>query len=368
MRLGWWRLVVAIGVVAPWWGEARAADDVRARIDALGERMVGKIAVVGVVIGALRDGEVSFHAYGRADRAERVPLDEHTVFEIGSITKVFTTLLLMRAVEAGQVRLGDPAAKYLPAGVTMPGSPGRPITLAHLATHRSGLPRLPDNFLPKTPLGTLARIGDPYAAYDADDLYAWLKTASTKAPPGERFEYSNAAMGLLGHLLARRAGVSYEALLRREVLEPLGMRDTGLEVGAKHPARLAQGHNELGLVTSNWRFRVLAPAGALESTAADMMRFLKANVGLGPAPIVRALRACHRGRIERRPGAAVGLGWMRGPARIGGRPVVWHNGGTGGFHAFLGFIEGTRTGVVVLANGAADIDGAALELLEALAR
>lgn len=338
------------------WVLAAPPLDVDARAKGYVDQYFG---TVGVAIVVLRGGEASLHFAGEASKDGRVVLGPDTLFEIGSITKVFTTLLLQQAVDAGQVKLDTAAADLLPKDVPFP----RAITLEHLATHRSGLPRLPGNAF-TGPLGPLTERGNPYAAYDDARLYSWARTYDAKASPGGAVGYSNLGAGLLGHLLARRANVSYQALLDTGVLTPLGMKDTAVSLDEARRRRFADGHGDWGTKKGHWDFQAMAPAGALRSTPRDMLQFLRANVGTGPPALVAALKRAHARRHETHKGA-VGLGWWRLP--LEGRTVVWHNGGTGGFRSYLGFFEGTRTGVVALGNSSTPVDALAIELLRALA-
>lgn len=325
--------------------------DVDARAGDYVDRYFG---TVGVAVVVLREGTPSYHFAGRAAKDGSVALGEDTLFEIGSITKVFTTLALQRGVDAGRVRLETTAGSLLPGKIPLAG-----VTLEQLATHRSGLPRLPGNLF-RGPLGPLTERGDPYAAYDADALHGWLRTWEPE--PGPRaVKYSNLGAGLLGHVLARQAKLSYAALLARDVTGPLKMTDTVVEVDAARQKRMAVGHGTWGGVEQPWGFRVLAPAGALKSTPRDMLRFLRANVGSGPPKVVAALRRTHAKRHDTRKGGGVGLGWWRRPVKE--RTIVWHNGGTGGFRSYLGFIEGTTTGVVVLGNSSTSVDALGRDIL-----
>ena len=176
---------------------------------------------VGIVIGVIEPAGRRVVAYGNLDEGDKRPLDGDTIFEIGSVTKVFTSLLLADMVQRGEVALTDPVARYLPSQVKMPERGGRQITLQDLATHTSGLPRLPSNLNPKDP-------ANPYADYSVDQLYQFLSGYQLTRDIGSQSEYSNLGGGLLGHVLARRAGMDYEALVKSRICEPLGMKSTGI--------------------------------------------------------------------------------------------------------------------------------------------
>jgi len=163
-------------------------------------------------------------------------MDGNTIFEVGSVTKVFTSLLLADMAQRGQVALTDPVAKYLPAGVKMPERNGRQISLEDLATHTSGLPRLPSNLSPKD-------AANPYADYSVEQLYQFLSGYQLTRDIGPQYEYSNLGGGLLGHVLARRAGMDYEKVVRSRICEPLGMRSTSITLSDDMKTRFAVGHN-----------------------------------------------------------------------------------------------------------------------------
>jgi D-alanyl-D-alanine-carboxypeptidase/D-alanyl-D-alanine-endopeptidase len=321
----------------------------------LAERVAGG-GPTGIVVGLLdASGARRVIAYGTPGEGVRAPLDGSTVFEIGSITKVFTTAILADMVRKGDVGLDDPVAMYLPADVTVPSREGKPITLGDLATQSSGLPRMPDNFTPADPT-------NPYADYSVAELYAFLSGYTLPRLPGERYEYSNLGMGLLGHALALKAGVSYETLVAERVLGPLGMHDTHITLTPALRARLATGHDQGGAPAANWDIPTLAGAGALRSTANDMLAFAAANLDTA-GPLGAALQTAHEPRVRTDdPALRVGLAWhiLKTPATA----IVWHNGGTGGYHAFLGLDPAQHTAVVVLSNSTRSIDDIGFHLLD----
>ena len=294
----------------------------------------------GIVIGLLEpDGRTRIVAYGDAGQG-RPPLDGNTVFEIGSITKVFTGILLADMVSKGEVKLDDPVQKYLPDGVRMPERNSASITLAHLAEQNSGLPRIPLNMRPKD-------AANPYSDYTVPQMYEFLSSYELPRAPGERYEYSNLGVGLLGHVLALRAGQSYEDLVRTRILEPLAMANTAITLTQPMREHLALGHNLRGEVVANWDLPTLAGAGALRSNAHDMLAFLAANTNTSDGPLGTALALAQR---ERAPAGSMRIGLNWHIMHAGADTIVWHNGGTGGYRTFAGFIPGKRTAVVVLTN------------------
>jgi D-alanyl-D-alanine-carboxypeptidase/D-alanyl-D-alanine-endopeptidase len=331
----------AAAVAAPTPAAAQIAPD--AEIQRLLEQRIGeRRADYGIVVGVLEASGRRVVSAGSRSRGDTRPLDGDTLFEIGSITKVFTSLLLAEAVGRGEVTLADPVAKLLPASVRVPSRAGREITLMDLATHTSSLPRLPDNFAPKDQ-------NNPYADYSVEQLYAFLSTAQLTRDVGSAYAYSNLGAGLLGHALALRAGQSYERLVSARVTGPLGMPSTRIELTPELKERLAPGHTETLEVAANWDIPTLAGAGALRSSTHDLLTFLAAASGSTPTPLAAAFALCTSPqRPTDMPDTQIGLGWHI--SRAHGKTITWHNGGTGGYRTFIGFDPERRAGVAVLSN------------------
>ncbi len=314
---------------------------------------------VGIVVGVVDARGRRIVAYGSLDKGDARPLNGDTVFEIGSATKVFTSLLLADMVQRGEVALADPVAKYLPAEVKVPERNGRSITLLDLSTHTSGLPRMPSNFQPKNS-------ANPYADYTVKQLYDFLSGYQLTRDIGSKFEYSNLGGGLLGQALAHRAGMDYESLVQARITGPLGMHSTAIALTPDMKARLAIGHNTNLEATSNWDLPALAGAGALRSTANDMLTFLAANLGYVKSPLAPAMASMLAVRRPTGVGGLgeIGLGWL--VAKSSENEIVWHNGGTGGYRSFVGFEPKTGAGVVVLSNTftTAGVDDIGMHLLD----
>ena len=241
---------------------------------------------VGIVVGVIDPQGRRLVAYGSLNQGDLRPLNGETIFEIGSVTKVFTSLLLSDMVQRGEVSLADPVAKYLPADVKVPERNGRVITLVDLSTHTSGLPRMPSNFNPKDP-------ANPYADYTTEQLFQFISSYKLTRDIGSQFEYSNLGGGLLGQALSRRAGMDYEALVKSLITVPLGMASTGITLSPEMKARLAVGHDDKLVAVPNWDIPALAGAGALRSTANDLMTFLAANLGYVKSPLAPAMGPTH---------------------------------------------------------------------------
>ena len=308
----------------------------------------------GIVLGILEPGGRSrFVAYGDPGPSQPA-LDANTVFEIGSITKVFTSTVLAQMVQEGKVRLEDPAQKYL-TGVTLPAYQGKPITLVSLAEQNSGLPRMPSNFRPANP-------ANPYADYTVAQMYEFLGGYTLPRAPGAQFEYSNLGVGLLGHILATVDGKSYEQMLKDRIFTPLAMTQTAITLTPAMRQRLALGHNPQGEVVSNWDISALAGAGAIRSTAADMLKFADANLHPERGPLHKAMALALAPRSDAGNNMRIGLNWISMAA--GADTIVWHNGGTGGYRTWLGLAPSQRRAVLVLTNtGGVGADDVGMHLL-----
>jgi serine-type D-Ala-D-Ala carboxypeptidase/endopeptidase len=314
---------------------------------------------VGIVVGVIDANGRRTISYGKLEKGDSRPLDGSTLYEIGSITKVFTALLLADMVQRGEVKLDDPLSKYLPATVKVPQRDGQQITLVDLATHTSGLPRMPANFRPKDP-------GDPYVDYTDEQLYAFLSSYELIRAVGVKFEYSNLGFGLLGHGLARRAGTNYEALVQARICEPLGMKDTRITLTPDMERRLAAGHSADLVTVPGWNIPTLAGAGALRSSANDLLSFLAAAMGYTDTKLAPAMKIMLS--VKRPTGAPfmdTALGWTIDTR--GGGEIIWKNGGTGGYRTFIGYAPRTGVGVVALSNAStgAGADDIGLHLLDA---
>jgi len=317
-------------------GDAKIADLIDARIaERRGE---------GIVIGVLdRSGR---RIVARGPGGAAAPFDDRTVFEIGSMSKIFTALLLADMAAKGEVSLDDPAEKYLPAGARMLERNGRKITLRDLSNQHSGLPRLPSNM----PFGNPE---DPYADYTERMMLDFLGGYQLTRDIGSQFEYSNLGVGLLGYLLGRAGHSDYETMIAKRITGPLGMRDTVMTLSPEQKSRFAQGHDQFMRPTGPWSLPTLAGAGALRSTVSDMLIFVGA--ALDPkSPLAPAMKLATAERWPLgAPGRAIGLGWIISEPEKG-RETLFHNGGTGGFRAAMLLEPARASAVVVLTNASVE--------------
>ncbi|MFG2915724.1 serine hydrolase domain-containing protein [Kitasatospora sp. NPDC048298] len=327
---------------------------------------------VGAVVAGLAGGEVEIRGAGRTGPGGGVP-GPHTLFDIGSVTKVFTSLVLARLALDGAVRLDEPLAEVLTGAsdgrAVVPAKGPQPITLRHLATHTSGLPRLPRGMARQSLLSP--NKADPYADCTVERVLDGLARTRLRAAPGRSFRYSNLGAGLLGLALAQRSGVGYEELVAREVCAPLGLVDTCVRPDGERSARLAHGHTPGGRPVPHWSFAAVPGMGGLRSTAADLVVFLRAQLAAErspDAPLSPAIALTRETRHRVNPFAWTHLGWLghRLHTQQGGHLQVWHNGGTGGFRSFVAFDPEKQVGVVVLVNTRRSADPAGTALLRRL--
>ena len=308
----------------------------------LADRTGGENLGIGMVVGVIDQKGRRVVSYGSLAKDDKRPLNGDTVFEIGSMTKVFTSLVLMDMVQRGEVALTDPVSKYLPPNAKTPERNNRKITLQDLSTQSSGLPRMPSNFNPRDAL-------NPYADYSVEQMYQFLSGYQLTRDIGEKYEYSNLGVGLLGHVLSLRAGMDYEALVRSRICEPLGMTSTRVTLSPEMKLRLAIGHSATLNAVPNWDLPTLAGAGALRSSANDLLTFLAANLGYVKTPLAAAMAAeVSIRRPTGSPHMEIAYGWHI--QTKDGKSIIWHNGGTGGYRTYMGYDPKRRAGVVVLSN------------------
>jgi CubicO group peptidase (beta-lactamase class C family) len=329
---------------------------------------------IGLAVALVTPTNSTIMTFGHPSLASRTQTRPDTFFEIGSITKTFTGLALAREINQGLVRLDQPVQELLPAGVQLPDE-ARGVTLRQLATHSSGFPRLADNQSKLRVFGMLLFGTDPYAGYTEADLMEGVRSVKLEFKPGTKSSYSNFGMTLLGCLLARKAGSTWEALVKQQVCLPLGLRDTTATLDASQAQRAAQPYRAVfrcgpvvvALRSAPWFLgNPLGGAGALRSTASDMLKYLKANMHPEGQPLEHALRESHQVLFKEDEHTAFGMNWIHLQSPKLNQPLIWHNGGTGGFRSFLGFTEDSRFGVLVLSNTSEDVDHLAIALLSDL--
>ncbi|MBC5992747.1 serine hydrolase [Pontibacter cellulosilyticus] len=313
------------------------------------QELVQKNYVPGIVLGVYENGKTRYYTYGVADKRNGTAVSENTVFEIGSITKTFTTLLAQMLVKEGVVSWDDPVNKYLPDSLKSLEKEGQKVTLRHLASHTAGFPKVPGNLKPKDNY-------DPYADYTAKDLYAYLNQVPLQTVPGEKINYSNTGVSLLGQVLENATGKTYQSLLRERVLQPLQLESAVFD-GANPSYTRAKGYLD-GEPVKDWSAKAVAPAGMLDMSAKDLMRYNLAFIGETKTKLYPHMQEVLQVQkiMSNDKGLQGGLtlGWQIQVKD--GDTLYWHNGGTGGFRSFTGLMPGKNKAVVILTNTAYDVD------------
>lgn len=320
----------------------------RDQVARLAEPMVARGEAIGIAVGILdAEGETHHFGFGRIAKGEnRVP-DSDTLFELGSITKCFTGILLAEMLLKQEVRLDEPAQALVPRGVELPKVSGRPMTLEELATYSTGLPRMPANF---------GKTEQEHAVYSTEKMYEFLTGLARRergGGPQRRYLYSNLGFALLGQCLAERAREPVRPLIVSRVARPLGMDSTVFEPGPRLEGRVAATYAQ-GRRVPPWETGAIAPAGMLRSTTRDMVKFMQANVGRAETPLKAALEFAQKPRYQTgvtekaRVNHEIGLAWFIEPKS----GLVHHDGATAGSSANVVFHPGKKVGVVVLMNQA----------------
>jgi D-alanyl-D-alanine-carboxypeptidase/D-alanyl-D-alanine-endopeptidase len=298
----------------------------------------------GMVIGLLDEHGSNIFGAGKLDNNTSQEVNGNTVFEIGSITKTLTALLLLQMVERGEMKMDDPVARYLPSSIKMPEHDGKAITLANLAAQDSGLPFNADG------------IGNDwvtsYNAFTTEKMYSFLSRYTLTNEPGAQFRYSNVGMSLLGNAITLKAGTNFEQLVLDRICRPLHMDDTRIILTPELAARAATGHDENGKQAPDYKLQALAPAGAFHSTANDLLKYLSANLGLTPTGLLPLMEKMQVIRHRNVPDMGkTAMPWVDQAAyNPPGTEFLSHAGGTGGSSTFIGFDKKQRRAVVVLSN------------------
>jgi D-alanyl-D-alanine-carboxypeptidase/D-alanyl-D-alanine-endopeptidase len=316
------------------------ADEVAAQVKPY---MDAEIAS-GLVVAVIQGDKVETYGFGRVRAGEAAAPGADTRFEAGAVTQVLTALLAADAIERGEVALDTPLAQLLPFGVQVPGKDGATIVLGHLVTHTSGLPTLPPSLAPRD------GDEDPFGDYRPGALLDDLGRTQLEIAPGRGFVFSSFGYALLGEALARKAGLPWSALVAERLLGPLGMKGTLAVVDGVDPG-LAPGHDSDLRPMPAWNPGAMGPAVAVHTTARDLAALVVANLGAkaGKDPLAKLLARGQEVVVEG-TGATRAFAWF-----VDEKGRRWHNGATGGHHAFVAFDPAKGVGVVVLAATASSL-------------
>jgi serine-type D-Ala-D-Ala carboxypeptidase/endopeptidase len=320
-----------------------APDEIQRTLNSYVSQAPGVVVIVGVI----EDGKASIYTAGTPPHGAPA-LNQDTLFQIGSISKTFTATLLAEMVERGEIRLDDPLTQYFPSSVRVPSYHGEAITLLSLAEQNSGLPRLPTNLNPPDP-------GDPYAAYTTDDLYQFLSGYTLTRAPGATYEYSNLGGSVLGLALADSVHESFTSLIQSRIFEPLGMSESTFT-----PERVFPGFSAKLTSAKPWTGAFLAPAGGINSSMRDMLKYLRANLDAPAGPLGKAMAFAQepRAAVDGMPSyVKIGLMWLQNVDNSN----VFFEGETGGYHSTILFNVAQHRGIVLLTN-VADMNAGAVAL------
>jgi len=312
------------------------------KIEKLVEPYLKHNKINAVSVGVISKGQIWKKHFGTLDGKGTPAPNDKTLYEIGSISKVFTSLLLADAVVSKQLKLDDPISTIMKELAKKNPKLGNQITFLQLSHHTSGFPKMPPNIKP-------ADSANPFAGYDRQMLTSYLLNAKLKQKPGEGYEYSNLGVGLLGDLLSRQAGVSYETLLKQKLTGPLKMTDTSLTLSPQQLARFAAPHNAAMFADKAWDFDALAGCGAIRSNVDDMLLFAEASLNPPEGKLGKTIQLAWK---QHKPASgknrAMGLGWMI----AGDRTTRWHNGQTGGYQSMILVNRPLKSATVLLCNTA----------------
>lgn len=353
----------------------KAKSDRFAWVDSKAKAYVKSAGLPGLSIGVVEGNRLVWSKhYGFANQKTRTRATNQTLYKIGSISKVFTSMLMVSLRDEGKLRLDDSLSSFLPKGTKLPSDPRglSSMTLRHLSTHTSGLPSLPPNLSPKGQ--------DPYNNYTSAGMFAALPTMSLKYPVGARYSYSNMGTALLGYAMSQRTKQSYEQLLQQRILKPLGMKNTSSVLDKKNASKLAVGYGRRNIqqVAPPWNLGMFAPAGSIVSSVEDLAKFLSFQFRAGQANVkpvsggsLLEMQSTHRslGYFKKKFfNASIGLGWHIFPLHKRKDKVIWHNGGVAGFRSYIGFSPLLKKGVIVLTNSGRSADSLGFSLMEGLSK
>ncbi len=377
---------------------AKGQNDITHFIDSIAAKHLLKNHGLALIIGININGKEQLFTYGETKKGNKQKPDPHAIFEIGQVSQVFTSALYAQMSIKGLINPDEPIRKFLPVDVPAPvyqeivcepvlmddyiyekgysinekytryickpepSSKPQPILLCYLSTHTSGLPPKPTNLK--------VNKKNPYAGYSKENLYDFLRGYVLSKPIGYDFQYSDLNMALLGHILELKSGKPFADLLDSNIILKLDMHSTGLKLKEPESARLLAGHDAKGKIAPYWDYAVMSPAGALHSDMEDMMKLLSINISLENTELKNLFDYMHNPRIRftnKKYGTIeAALGWLVSPLGNEDKKYVWQEGTTGGFASFIGFVETTRTGIIILSNSAVPVDELGKKILQKL--
>lgn len=301
------------------------------------KKLMKKSDIPGMSVVVIKGGKSRFYHLGVADKKTKRPIDENTIFELASITKVFTSTAIAAEVLQGKMDLNKPIDRYLSfAEMNRSEKEGiKDVTLAHLLTHTASLPRV-------APTNKGQR-------HTSRSLLNYLASWKPKEKIGSNYLYSNLGFGIAGQALEYVERKPLINIFNTTILSPLNMRNTVMERVEPLIRKYATGYSQKGMPVKAASLGPLAGSGALKSSSGDMEKFLRANMGLKTPPqLWEAMQLAQKPRFKVRPGFSLGLGWQ--VSTLNSRLLIDKNGGLAGFSTYIGFYPEEGVGIVILAN------------------
>lgn len=352
-------LLALFNQAAPVSKSVAISDVVRSpKIEVIANEFLQKEGTESLSIGIIQGEKEFTFCFGNSCKSSSTPASPESVYEIGSITKVFTGILFADEILKGKLNANDKLVSKLGryGDKTLTG-----ITLKHLATHSSGLPRMASNFW-----NCVKDPGNPYAGYSEEDLNSYLRNVNLVHPVGSRYLYSNVGMGILGWVISKENAKPYEELLKERVISPLGLTNTSATLSSEMKRNLAKGYAE-GKEMQNWDFQNCTSAqGSLRADMHDMLKFAKANLNPESTSLGDAIRLAQEVHFtDQDNGRNMGFGWHIGG--FYGHKYLEHTGGTAGYRSFIGLIPERKIAVIILSNSDKDVAHTGIKILEHIA-
>ncbi len=385
-------------------GSVFSQKTIAEHVDKLGMKYVKKRKNHGLVIGIIHANEISVKSYGQMSKSDPTVPDANSIFEIGAATSVFTTTLMQLQADKNKFQQHDPVQIYLDLETNIPAyhplkcvnvnlvpniqnnepvggqvyrcyedlnAKPECITFCDLATHISGLPASPKGWF-KWNAMRKNKLEDEFQDFTVEKYFIRLQGLKLEYVPGTKYIHSDFGIALLGNAMSKISGLSYEQLLAQELLKPLGMKNTQLTFPQNTGLRIVPGHNRKGKPVAPWNFDAMAPAAGLKTSMNDLLTFVGANLTPPTKVFENAFAEVQQSKVDILFGkggrsTSIGYGWYSSTlTQESNLPVVWTNGGTGGFRSFIGLIKDTNTAVVILSNAANSVDEMGFEILEVL--
>lgn len=332
-------------------GELKTDDLIKQSVDAY----LNNPENTGVSIGIVKGDKEYYYSYGTTSNPANTNIDANSLFEIGSITKIFTSIILAQDVLQHKASLEDKVSRYFP---DISNRELDKVSLRDLVTHSSGLPRMATNFS-----ASIKDEGNPYRSFGEQELKDYLSIATLNWEPGVKYLYSNVGVGLMGYILSQQHHLGYESLVQQKVCHPFGMYNTVMNFNGEQRKALALGHSN-GNIVSNWDFQdATAGQGALRSSAKDMVKFIKMNLFPEQSPFKDAILLTQQLQFtDKNNGRQMGMGWHMGTFR--NEKYLEHTGGTGGYRSFICVLPESKMGIIVMSNSNNDVGALGSQILK----